>query len=128
MSQIQPDTPVALVVEGDDAMRHLAGALIEEAELEVIECSDAEAALSVLERPGLNVALVFADARLSGAMDGVALARTVGQRWPSVRMVVSADGRNESLPGRAVRLHRPWRPLDLLVQAERATMGAQQAA
>lgn len=127
MSQIQPDTHVALVVEGDDAMRHLAGALIEETELEVIECSNAEAALSVLERPDVHVALVFADARLAGKMDGVALARTVEQRWPNVRMVVSADGRNESLPRRAVRLHKPWRALDLLVQAERATMDAHAA-
>ncbi len=127
MSQIQPDTPIALVVEGDEATRHLAGALIEETELEVIECASAEAALSVLERPDVHVALVFADARLSGAMDGVALARTVERRWPSVRMVVSANDRSENLPRRAVQLPKPWRALDLLVQAERATIEAHAA-
>ncbi|MCE4225609.1 response regulator [Methylobacterium sp. C25] len=119
------DCPVALVVEDDAAIRNLASAVLEETDLDVIACSSAEAAISVLERPDVNVALLFADVGLEGKMDGLALARTVEKRWPKVRMVVTsgrANDRNESLPRRAVFMQKPWRALDVLVQADRATI------
>lgn len=128
MAQAQHESaecPVALVVEEDDAVRNLATAVLEETDLEVIACSSAEAAISVLERPGVNVALLFADVGLEGQMDGAALARTVAKRWPNVRMVVTSGGtgdRNVSLPRQAVFMPKPWRALDVLVQAERATI------
>ena len=131
MGQASPDCPVALVVEDDDAVRNLAAAVLEETDLDVITCESAEAAISVLERPGMNVALLFADVRLPGAMDGIALASTVGRRWPETRGVVTsgydaqADGR---LPQQAVFMQKPWRALDVLVQAERATLAARAAA
>ena len=130
MADAQPGDPVALVVEDDDAVRDLASAVLEETDLTVIACESAEDAISVLERPGVNVALLFADVRLAGAMDGAALARTVEQRWPSVRMVVTSgfDSRaSAGLPRRAVYLQKPWRALDILVQAERATAAARAA-
>lgn len=122
--------PVALVVEEDDAVRNLASAVLEETDLDVIACTSAEDALSVLERPDVNVALLFADAGLHGDMDGLALARTVEKRWPKVRMVVtsgSAGDRNVSLPNRAVFMQKPWRAFDVLVQADRATIAAKVA-
>src|ERR1700760_578488 len=72
MDRAQPEcsNPVALVVEDDAAVRDLATAVLEETDLGVIACDSAEAALSVLERPDVNVALLFADIRLPGAMDG----------------------------------------------------------
>ncbi|GLS42916.1 response regulator [Methylobacterium brachythecii] len=119
------DCPIALVVEDDAAIRNLASAVLEETDLDVIACSSAEAAISVLERPDVNVALLFADVGLEGKMDGLALARTVEKRWPKVRMVVtsgSVSDRNVSLPRRAVFMQKPWRALDVLVQADRATI------
>jgi len=72
--------------------------------------------------------MLFADADLSGAMDGVALARTVEARWPSVRLVVTSDhGRDSTLPAQAVHMSKPWRALDVLVQAEQATLEAHAA-
>lgn len=135
MDQARPepaaDGAVALVVEDDDAVRNLASAVLEETDLAVIECTSAEAAISVLERPDVTVALLFADIRLPGAMDGVALARTVARRWPEVRVVVTSGGsgdRSESLPRHAVYMQKPWRALDVLMQAERATVEAARAA
>ncbi len=124
------DCPVALVVENDDAVRNLASAVLEETDLDVIACASAEAAISVLERADVNVALLFADVGLEGQMDGLALARTVEQRWPKVRMVVtsgSAGDRNVSLPRRAVFMPKPWRAFDVLVQADKATIAAKVA-
>ena len=124
------DCPVALVVEDDAAVRNLAAAVLEETDLDVIACESAEAAISVLERTGVTVALLFADVRLAGAMDGVALARTVGRRWPDVRVVVTSgydESRDDRLPREAIYLQKPWRALDVLVQAEHATDAARAA-
>jgi DNA-binding NtrC family response regulator len=119
---------IALVVEDDAAVRDLATAVLEETDLSVIACESAEDALSVLERGDVTVALLFADVRLPGAMDGVSLAKAVGRRWPDVRVVVtSGASRDVTLPDRAVFMQKPWRALDVLVQAERATLEAKAA-
>ncbi|WP_338041778.1 response regulator [Methylobacterium organophilum] len=125
MAHANPDHRVALVVEEDADLRNLASVLIEETDLDVIACESAEAALSVLERPDVDVAMVLADTALAGAMDGVALARTVDARWPEVRLVVTSKretDRASELPSHAVFLRKPWVPLAVLVQAERAAL------
>ncbi|GJE77984.1 MULTISPECIES: response regulator [Methylorubrum] len=128
MPQAPSDCPVALVVENDEAARDLAAALIEETDLDVIACSSAEDALAVLERDDVTVAMVVADTRLSGKMDGATLARTVEDRWPQVRLVVTSEGTPRAdLPPHAVYMSKPWLPLDLLRQAERATLTARAA-
>lgn len=130
MDCAMPDSssPVALVVEDDAAVRDLATAVLEETELGVIACESAEAALSVLERPDVTVALLFADVRLPGDMDGISLAEAVGRRWPDVRVVVTSGAtRDARLPVQAVYMQKPWRALDVLVQAERATIAAKAA-
>lgn len=124
VSPAQIDGPVALVVEDDAAVRDLAAAILEETDLDVIACDSAEAAIGVLERKGMNVALLFADVRLGGAMDGIALARTVEQRWPDVRMVLTSgyDERSTGrLPEQAIYMQKPWRALDVLMEAEHAS-------
>lgn len=130
MGQALPDCPVALVVEDDDAVRNLAAAVLEETDLEVIACASAEDAISVLERRDVNVALLFADIRLPGPMDGLSLARTVEDRWPDVRVIVTSGedaGGDARLPKEAVFMRKPWRALDVLVQAEHATLAARAA-
>ncbi|WP_409564885.1 response regulator [Methylobacterium sp. J-026] len=114
---------VALVVEDDPEIRALAETLLEETELDVIGCDSAEAALSVLQARGGDVALVFADIRLAGRMDGLQLARAVATLWPRARLVVTSGHGlpRPDLPPEAVFIPKPWRPLDVLVQAERAT-------
>ena len=73
-------------------MRALAEALLEETELGVIGCDSAEAALNVLQARGGEVALVFADVRLAGEMDGLQLARAVATLWPRARLVITSGG------------------------------------
>jgi DNA-binding NtrC family response regulator len=57
-------------------------ALLEEEQLDTIECESAEAALAVLLIGGQEIAMIFADVRLPGAMDGIDLAWEVKLRWP----------------------------------------------
>ena len=130
MNHTHSDRPAALVVEDDAAIRNLATAVLEETDLDVIACSSAEAAIAILERGDVRVALLFADIRLGGAMDGVALAGTVEKRWPEVRVVVTSgyDAREDArLSSQVVYLRKPWRVLDVLVQAEHATLAAKAA-
>ena len=130
MDRLHADCPIALVVEDDAEVRNLAAAVLEETDLDVIACASAEAAITVLERSGWQVALLFADVRLGPGMDGVALATTVERRWPDVRVVLTSGGDApavDSLSAQAVFMQKPWRALDVLVQAEHATMAARAA-
>jgi len=52
-----------LVVENDEAQRTLVSLLLEESELDVIECESAEAAVLVLEESGDNVSSGFTECR-----------------------------------------------------------------
>jgi CheY-like chemotaxis protein len=117
------DSPrLALVVEDEPEIRALAETLLEETELDVIGCDSAESALSVLQARGGDVALVFADVRLAGQMDGLQLARAVATLWPRARLVITSGHGlpRPELPREAVFIAKPWRPLDVLVEAERA--------
>lgn len=130
MDHARLDAPVALVVEDDAAIRNLATAVLEETDLSVIACASGEAAIAILERADVNVALLFADIRLGGAMDGLALASTVEERWPDVRVVVTSgydSSRDDRLSSQVVYLQKPWRAFDVLVQAEHATIAAKAA-
>ena len=110
------------MVEDEPEIRQLAETLLEETELEVVGCPSAEEALAVLRQRGGEVALVFADVRLAGEMDGLQLARAVATLWPRARLVVTSGHgiRRPDLPQDAVFIAKPWRPMDVLVEAERA--------
>lgn len=114
---------LAIVVEDEEDVRQLAETLLEETQLEVVGCASAEEALDVLQQRGGDVALIFADVRLAGQMDGLQLVRAVATLWPRTRLVVtSGQGvRRPDLPKDAVFIAKPWRAMDVLVEAERAT-------
>jgi DNA-binding NtrC family response regulator len=121
---------VALVVEDDPDVRDLAAALLEETDLRVVTCEDAETALAVMVREGENVALVFSDVRLPGLLDGIDLARRVKALWPHVSIVVTsgyAARRPDKLPDNVAYMPKPWLALDVLMQAERASAWMQRA-
>ena len=52
MAKTSPFVPVALVVEDDAMQRELVAMLLQESEMGVIQCENAEAALDVLEKMG----------------------------------------------------------------------------
>ena len=122
--------PIALIVEDDVGLRELGAALLEETSLRVVECADAEEAMAIMAREGENVALVFADVRLPGILDGVDLARRVKALWPHVSMVVTSGfgaRRPEKLPDTVAYMPKPWLALEVLMQAEKAADWMQRA-
>jgi DNA-binding response OmpR family regulator len=114
---------LAVIIEDDEPLRELAAALLEETDLAVVECSTAEEALDVMRRRGGDVAMVFADIRLPGEMDGVEFARAAAVMWPRTKLVLTSGGsvdRLKALPAGATYMPKPWRALDVLVAAELA--------
>jgi DNA-binding NtrC family response regulator len=111
----------ALVVENDEAQRTLVSLLLEESEMDVIECESAEAAVLVLEESGDNVSMVFTDVQLAGMMDGIELAYLAKQRYPNLQVVVtSGAARVRRLPDGTLFMAKPWSPIDILRVAEQS--------
>jgi DNA-binding NtrC family response regulator len=111
--------PLAIVVEDDDNQRALLSTLLEESEMEVLECDSAEAAISVLDRIGESVCFLFTDVKLAGRMSGAALAAKAKDRYPHIDVVVTSSSLPPELPGDAKFMPKPWQPLDVLREVQR---------
>src|SRR5215831_15942601 len=112
-----------LIVEDDADQRWLTAMLLRENGFETVECESAEAALATMLLRGHEVCMVFADLRLSAAMDGVDLARELKMRWPHLTVVLTSGNpgvRLVHLPPGVEFMPKPWHPLDLLAVAGRA--------
>jgi CheY-like chemotaxis protein len=128
MGQAKPKRRTALVVEDDAELRWLTATLLEESELDIVECESAEAALAIMLIRGPDVTMVFADIRLPGVMDGVDLAREVKMRWPHLTVVLTSGNPGERinhLPPGVLYMAKPWQPLNVLMVAERARLSGQ---
>jgi DNA-binding NtrC family response regulator len=127
MRQALSERSIALVVETDQEQRALVATLLEESDLQVIECDSAEAALAVVDIKGDRMAMVVTDVELAGRLDGIELAQNLEAHHPEllvIMMSVEPSKRIDELPDNVVRLGRPWRPLDMLIVAERARQAA----
>src|SRR6185437_15571786 len=82
MGQAQPFKKIALVVEDDALQRETIVTLLEESEMDVIQCESGEAAALVLDHVGGCVTALLTDVNLAGAMDGVELAQIARERFP----------------------------------------------
>ena len=120
MGQARP--PIALVVEDEIDQADLVAALLEEAGFETVEAATADEALACLREKSSQIALLFTDVRLPHGKDGVDLARIVDRQWPWIKILVTsgvASARLKDLPRGAKFLPKPWRALEVLVEAER---------
>lgn len=102
--------PTILVVEDDALIRMYGTDVLAEAGFEVIEAGNADDALEVLHQHD-DIQLLFSDVDMPGSLDGLALARLVHERWPTIRLLLTSGHHNlgaASLPddGRFVR--KPW--------------------
>ena len=132
MGQSTPSRPIAVVVEQDQNQRALAAVLLEETELDVVECETAEEALEMMHNAGTSdgIAMAFINMRLPGKIDGVEFANIIKRERPDVQVLVTSQnpgGRLNDLPEGAVHMAKPWLPLELLIHAERARAMARAA-
>ena len=127
MGQAQQKHRAVLIVEDDAELRSLTAALLKDEEIDTIECESAEAALAVMLIGGQEVAMIFADIRLPGVMDGVDLSWEVKLRWPLLPIILTSGHpleRIRELPPGVAYMPKPWQPLNVLIAAEQASAPA----
>ena len=81
--------PVVLIVEDDLLIRSYAAQVIEDAEFDVIEASNTDEAISILEVRS-DIAVLFTDIQMPGSMDGLKLAAAVKGRWPPIKIIATS--------------------------------------
>jgi CheY-like chemotaxis protein len=107
--------PVVLLVEDDVLIRLHAAQIIEDAALEVIEASNADEAIAILETRS-DITVLFTDIQMLGSMDGLKLAAAVKRRWPPIKIVATSghvNVRPDDLPEGGRFLRKPYNPVQL---------------
>src|SRR5689334_18792712 len=111
MGQANPFRPLALVVEDDWMQREMLAMLLEQSNMQVIQCESAEAAATVLNKIGTKIALTFTDINLAGDMTGVELAFMAKRKFPNMHVIVTSGGVHDAhLPDGAKFIPKPWAP------------------
>jgi CheY-like chemotaxis protein len=82
------DRQTVLVVEDNHDVRAVAVSLLQQLGYRTLEVETAAAALDVLAS-GQDVNIVFSDVVLPGQTDGLALARTLSDRFPRIPVVLT---------------------------------------
>jgi two-component system cell cycle response regulator CpdR len=123
MGQSKPLRATALIVEDDAMQREMLCLLLEESDLEVIECESAEAAELVLEHRGGSLSLMMTDVNLAGHMTGVELAHIAKKYNPELDVIVtSGKPLRQALPDGAKFWSKPWAALDVIREAEKMAL------
>jgi two-component system cell cycle response regulator CpdR len=123
MGQSKPFRATALVVEDDPMQREMICLLLEESDMDVIECESAEAAELVLEEAGASLVLMMTDVQLAGLKNGVELAYVAKKFNPDMDVIVtSGKPLRQDLPDGAKFWTKPWAPLDVIREAERMSL------
>ena len=107
---------VVLVVEDETILRLQTVLIIEKAGYNVVEASNADEAIAILETRE-DIRVVVTDIEMPGSMDGIKLARAIRDRWPPIELIVTSGRyhvRTGELPPRAKFMPKPYRP-DVLV-------------
>jgi CheY-like chemotaxis protein len=107
--------PVVLIAEDELLIRLHAAQIIEDAEFDVVEASNADEAIAILEaRPDISV--LFTDIQMPGSMDGLKLAAAVKGRWPPIKILATSglvNVRQDDLPEGGRFLPKPYNPTQL---------------
>jgi CheY-like chemotaxis protein len=112
----QANKPVVLVVEDEMLIRMDIVDQIEAAGFEVLEASNADEAIAILER-NPNIHIVFTDVDMPGSMDGIKLAQAVQGRWPPIKIVVTSGQfkvRDEDMPAGGLFFNKPYNPSEVI--------------
>jgi CheY-like chemotaxis protein len=115
-----------LVVEDETFTRMDAVEMLREAGLDVLEATNADEAIQILERKS-DVRLVFTDIDMPGSMNGLKLAAAVRNRWPPVRIIATSghfDIREGDLPPDARFFTKPYQPSQILTAVRELTIMA----
>ena len=101
-----------LLIEDDEILRFLIADALSHVDVEVIECTTADAGLMVLENaPSNSIAFVFTDIRTPGVLNGFELAKIVWEKWPDLPVIPTSGHRSvqgHELPAHSMFMAKPW--------------------
>ena len=123
MGLVEPRRPVVLIVEDEFLLRMDAAAMIAAAGFEVVEATNADQAIDILERRR-DITVVFTDIQMPGSMDGLKLARFVRNRWPPIKIVATSAllrVEDDDLPAGSVFLPKPYRGTEVVATLRQLT-------
>ena len=83
------EKPVVLVVENEPIIRMETVHTIKEAGYAVLDASNADEAMKILEGHH-HIRAVFTEIRLPGHRNGMELGRAIAERWPLVRLIMTS--------------------------------------
>ena len=110
MRSADPVKPVVLLVEDEPLILYMALDMLEDAGLEGVPAENAEEAVRILQNRD-DIGAVFTDVDMPGSMNGIALARLVGQRWPELPVLLTSGhirvGRS-ALPPNSTFFPKPY--------------------
>ena len=112
MANYATERPLVLIVEDEFLIRSYAAETIRDAGFEVIEASNADEAIVLLESRK-DIRVVFTDIQMPGSMDGLKLAHAVRDRWPPVHIIATSGHyafQDGDLPTGTVFLPKPYSP------------------
>ena len=105
-----PSRQMVLIVEDEAPVRMTAVGMIEEAGFEVLEATNADEAIVLLEARH-DITVVFTDIEMPGSMDGLRLAQAVRGRWPPIKIIATSGRyvvRDGDLPSGGLFLAKPY--------------------
>jgi two-component system, response regulator PdtaR len=101
---------VVLIVEDEALVRMTAVDMIEEAGFEILEASNGDEAILLLEARR-DITALFTDIEMPGSMDGLRLAQAVRGRWPPIKIIATSGRcvvRDGDLPSGGLFLPKPY--------------------
>ena len=112
------EKPTVLLVEDEVLIRLMVADELRSQGLQVLEASNAEEALAILES-SLPVHLLFTDVRMPGRIDGIALAQLAQTRFPRLKLIIASSRRPEGPPRADAFLTKPYNLGKMVEEVER---------
>lgn len=101
---------IILIIEDEPIIRMTVADDFVAAGFEVLEASNADEALAILESER-QITAIFSDIDMPGSMDGLELAWLVRDRWPPVQIILTSGymrPQNRESPDRVHFLPKPY--------------------
>jgi two-component system, response regulator PdtaR len=102
---------VILVVEDEAIIRMGAVQMLQDAGFAVLEASNADDAMGILEVRN-DIRAVFTDINMPGTLDGLRLARAVRGRWPPIHLILTSgliSPKEDEFPANGRFIRKPYR-------------------
>ena len=121
-----PEERIAVLVVEDEALLRMsiAAELMDEG-FEVLEASNADEAIRVIQQ-NPRIHALFTDIDMPGSMDGLRLAAFVRDRWPPIKIIVTSGHRaldGGRLPIDGVFLPKPYSPDKVITSIRQLVVG-----